>query len=62
MNNVIELEHRRKSTAKVKSPCPDAPRFFCLHCDNDHFKLYADQSVHCASCGARIRNVTTKGQ
>ena len=36
---------------------PDSPRFFCLSCDTDHFKLYASGSVHCASCGALIRNI-----
>lgn len=38
---------------------PDSPRFFCIACNMDDFKLYSDGTVHCANCGSRISNVTT---
>ena len=58
MENIVHLESYRK--ARKLAPgrsAPDAPRFFCLSCDADQFKLYACGTVHCAACGALIRNV-----
>ena len=59
MENVVRLDDYRKPRKSARTPAraPDAPRFFCLSCDTDQFKLYASGSVHCASCGALIRNV-----
>lgn len=61
MQNVVRLEEYRRSRSP-KSPRadtrpPEAPRYFCLSCDCDQFKVYAAGSVHCAGCGALIRNV-----
>ena len=58
MENIVQLDSYRKTrkSAHVRR-APDAPRFFCLSCDSDQFKLYACGTVHCASCGALIRNV-----
>lgn len=58
MSNVIPLRPPN-GTAARKPTAPDRPRYFCLACDTDHFKIYADGTVHCASCGSLIRNVTT---
>jgi hypothetical protein len=58
MENIVRLDDYRK--ARKPAPgrkAPDAPRFFCLSCDTDQFKLYASGSVHCAACGALIRNI-----
>lgn len=58
MENIVRLDDYRKPRKRARSPAvPDAPRFFCLSCDTDQFKLYASGSVHCANCGALIRNV-----
>lgn len=58
MENIVRLDDYRKSRKAARSPkAPEAPRFFCLSCDTDQFKLYATGSVHCASCGALIRNI-----
>ena len=58
MENIVRLDEYRKSRKPARVfRAPDAPRFFCLSCDTDHFKLYATGSVHCASCGALIRNI-----
>ena len=58
MKNVIRLDDYRQPRRPAREPrVPDAPRFFCLNCDADQFKLYASGIVHCAACGALIRNV-----
>ena len=64
MENVVHLDQYRKARQSAATPvrAPDAPRFFCLSCDSDHFKLYASGTVHCASCGALIRNLEASDQ
>ena len=58
MENIFCLDDYRKARKPARGPkAPDAPRFFCLSCDTDQFKLYASGSVHCAACGALIRNI-----
>ena len=60
MKNVVRLDDYRKSRKSARSPArapDDAPRFFCLTCDADQFKLYASGTVHCANCAALIRNI-----
>ena len=64
MENIVHLDQYRKArqSARTAARAPDAPRFFCLSCDSDHFKLYASGTVHCASCGALIRNLEASDQ
>ena len=58
IENVVRLDDYRKPRKPALRPkVPEAPRFFCLSCDTDQFKLYASGSVHCACCGALIRNI-----
>lgn len=59
MENVVRLDDYRKpqKPARSQNKAPEAPRFFCLSCDTDQFKLYASGTVHCANCGALIRNI-----
>ena len=59
MKNIVRLDEYRKAhkPSRTAPKAPDAPRFFCLSCDTDLFKLYAAGTVHCASCGALIRNI-----
>jgi len=58
IENIVRLDDYRKTRKSARPPkAPDAPRFFCLSCDTDQFKLYASGSVHCAACGALIRNI-----
>ena len=58
MENIVRLDDYRKTRKPARQPkAPDAPRFFCLSCDTDQFKLYATGSIHCAACGALIRNI-----
>jgi hypothetical protein len=59
MADVVRLDQYRKprKPERSRTRTPEAPRFFCLSCDTDQFKLYASGTVHCAHCGALIRNV-----
>ena len=58
MENIVRLDDYRKTRRRARpANAPEAPRFFCLSCDTDQFKLYATGSVHCACCGALIRNI-----
>ena len=63
MQNIVRLDEYRKQhrSGPARTPAPEAPRYFCLSCDTDHFKLYAAGTVHCAACGSLIRNVQVLG-
>jgi hypothetical protein len=63
MHNIVLLDDYRKQRkgARADAQAPDAPRYFCLTCDTDQFKLYASGTVHCARCAALIRNVQIFG-
>jgi hypothetical protein len=39
------------------APKSGAPHYFCLRCDTDAFKLYPGGTIHCAHCGALMRNI-----
>jgi len=32
-------------------------QYYCPRCDGDDFRLYASGMVHCAHCGALMRNL-----
>jgi ribosomal protein L37AE/L43A len=36
---------------------PAGAQYFCTRCDADEFKLSAAGMVHCAHCGALMRNL-----
>jgi hypothetical protein len=59
MENIVRLDDYRKprKSPRSRAKAPDAPRFFCMSCDSDQFKLYASGKAHCANCGALIRNI-----
>jgi hypothetical protein len=57
---------RRRGMASATQPhAPQAlpngtPHYFCLRCDTDQFKLYPGGTVHCAHCGALMRNISVR--
>lgn len=70
MAQIVTLSEYRKAAAPrraaVSATTPQqpagtphgAPHYFCLRCDTDQFKLYPGGTVHCAHCGALMRNIT----
>jgi len=65
MAQIVSLSEYRKTGSPRRSgatsatlPAQGAPHYFCLRCDTDHFKLYPAGTVHCAHCGALMRNIT----
>ncbi len=61
-DNVLRLADYRKRRRAAGRPAAPAPwrtqsQYYCLRCDADEFRLYASGSVHCAHCGAFMRNL-----
>jgi ribosomal protein L37AE/L43A len=64
MENIVRLAEYRKRRKPARravhapevSPGTGA-QYFCTRCDADEFKLSAAGMVHCAHCGALMRNL-----
>jgi ribosomal protein L37E len=66
MAHIVNLADYRKP-ARTRPPVAGAdaaapghraePHYYCLRCDTDSFKLLSNGVVHCAHCGARMRNL-----
>jgi hypothetical protein len=62
MANVVRLaEFRRRKAMAQRAGASAEPgaQFFCLRCEAEEFRLYASGTVHCAKCGALIRNLSS---
>ena len=59
--NVVRLAEYRKRPRPAAPPRPKTSgwgaQYYCLRCDADEFRLYASGTVHCAHCGAFMRNL-----
>ena len=59
--NIVRLaeyrKRRREATGRRSSPGNWGAQYYCLRCDADEFRLYASGNVHCAHCGAFMRNL-----
>jgi len=65
MATIVNLSEYRspRRAAQRETPAPQAgikagPHYFCTRCETDRFKLFSSGSVHCAHCGALMRNIT----
>jgi ribosomal protein L37AE/L43A len=65
MATIVDLsEYRSARKAERRDvPAPEAgikpgPHYFCTRCETDRFKLFSSGTVHCAQCGALMRNIT----
>ncbi len=65
MATIVDLsDFRATRTAEPReAPAPQAgikpgPHYFCTRCETDRFRLFSSGSVHCAQCGALMRNIT----
>lgn len=56
MSAVLNLADFRKKPAPKKNDL-SGPRYFCLRCDTDQFKVMADGAIHCVTCAARISTI-----
>jgi hypothetical protein len=55
---LAEYRKRRRPAALPRSrPAGWGAQYYCLRCDADEFRLYASGNVHCAHCGAFMRNL-----
>jgi ribosomal protein L37AE/L43A len=59
MENIVRLAEYRKRRKPARRAVPEATgaQYFCTRCDSDEFKLSAAGMVHCAHCGALMRNI-----
>ena len=58
MENIVRLaEYRKRRKPAPKAAAELAAQYFCTRCDGDEFKLSAAGMVHCAHCGAVMRNL-----
>jgi DNA-directed RNA polymerase subunit RPC12/RpoP len=59
MNNVLRLAEfrRRRPAQRAVARAEPGSQYFCLRCEAEEFRLYASGMIHCARCGALIRNI-----
>jgi hypothetical protein len=54
MSNVVSLKR------PPKPRIPQGPRYFCLQCDGDTYKVLADGSIYCATCLCKTNNLRAR--
>jgi ribosomal protein L37AE/L43A len=63
VENVVRLaDFRRRKAQQAQAQRATAgaepgAQYFCLRCEAEEFRLYASGTIHCAKCGALIRNI-----
>ena len=63
MENIVRLaDYRKRRKPARRAPAlaggqPAGAQYFCTRCDSDEFRLSALGMVHCAHCGALMRNL-----
>lgn len=58
MENIVRLAEYRSRRKQARRDMSDTDgRYFCTRCEADEFKLSAAGMVHCAHCGALMRNL-----
>jgi ribosomal protein L37AE/L43A len=65
VENIVRLAdfRRRKAMAqRAGASAEPGAQYFCLRCESEEFRLFASGIVHCAKCGALIRNVKVDSQ
>lgn len=63
MENVVRLaDFRRRKAQAQRATAGTEPgaQYFCLRCEAEEFRLFATGAIHCAKCGALIRNINIK--
>ena len=58
MENIVRLAEYRKRRKPARPAATEVgAQYFCTLCDSDEFRLSAAGMVHCAHCGAVMRNL-----
>ena len=64
MATIVQLSDYRSARTAEQREAPDpqagmspGPHYFCTRCETDRFRLFSSGSVHCAQCGALMRNI-----
>jgi hypothetical protein len=62
MENIVRLAEYRKRRQAQRAAAPagsadTGSQYFCTRCDGGEFRLTALGMVHCAHCGALMRNL-----
>ena len=60
MQNVVrlaEFRRRKQQAQRATTTAEPGSQYFCLRCEADEFRLYGTGTIHCAKCGALIRNI-----
>lgn len=58
MENIVRLAEYRKRRKPARPPASEpGAQYFCTRCDSGDFRLSAAGMVHCAHCGALMRNL-----
>jgi hypothetical protein len=63
MATIVRLADYRRSKSvprkqtSAASGTAGAPHYFCMRCDGDRFMAYCSGAIHCAHCGALMRNI-----
>lgn len=54
MGQVVQFAKPKQAAAAAATK---SPHYFCQKCSSETFRLYADNSINCASCGALMGNI-----
>jgi DNA-directed RNA polymerase subunit RPC12/RpoP len=60
VENVVrlaEFRRRKEQAQRATTTAEPGSQYFCLRCEAEEFRLYASGTIHCAKCGALIRNI-----
>jgi hypothetical protein len=58
MENIVRLAEYRNRRKPPRRPASEpGAEYFCTRCDSGEFRLSAAGMVHCAHCGALMRNL-----
>jgi ribosomal protein L37AE/L43A len=58
MENIVRLaEYRNRRKPPRRATSEPGAEYFCTRCDSGEFRLSAAGMVHCAHCGALMRNL-----
>ena len=61
MENVVrlaEFRRRKQQAQRATTTAEPGSQYFCLRCEAEEFRIFGTGTIHCAKCGALIRNIS----